>query len=117
MSKNKFNFLQSVAQERKPDLVQEDKIDVENNNDIEIIVDETPTNAQEKSASLEIPVKKVGRPRGKRSDPEFEQITAYIRRDTHLAVKIALLQEGQGREFSELLQELLDEFLRTQKSE
>ena len=36
-----------------------------------------------------------GRPRGKRSDPDFEQITAYIRKETHHGVKIALLQEGQ----------------------
>jgi hypothetical protein len=56
-----------------------------------------------------------GRPRGKRSDPEFVQTTAHIRRETHRAVKIALLQEGQGREFSELVEELLGNWLRSQK--
>lgn len=53
-----------------------------------------------------------GRPRGKRSDPEFVQTTAHIRRQTHRAVKIALLQEGQGREFSQLVEELLGTWLR-----
>lgn len=61
------------------------------------------------------PPKKMGRPRGKRSDPDYEQVTAYIRRDTHTAIKIALLQENQGREFSELVENLLAEYLSTQK--
>ena len=53
-----------------------------------------------------------GRPRGKRSDPGFEQVTAYIRKDTHRGAKIALLQEGKGREFSELVEDLLAEWLK-----
>ena len=51
-----------------------------------------------------------GRPPGKRSHPDFEQITAYIRKDTHQAVKIALLQNGK-QEFSELVEELLCQWL------
>ncbi len=46
---------------------------------------------------------------GKRSDSDYKQVSAYIRRDTHLKVKLALLQEG--REFSELVEELLTEWL------
>lgn len=42
---------------------------------------------------------------GKRSDSEYRQVSAYIRRDTHRKVKIALLEED--REFSELVEELL----------
>ena len=53
-----------------------------------------------------------GRPTGKRSDPNYEQITAYIRKETHKDVKIALLQEGQGREFSELVEDLLSDWLK-----
>ena len=52
-----------------------------------------------------------GRPPGKRSDPNFEQVTAYIRKLTHQGVKIALLQEGQGQEFSELVEGLLSKWL------
>lgn len=47
------------------------------------------------------------RTRGKSADPGFTKVTAYIRKETHQAVKIKLLQEGQGREFSELVEELL----------
>jgi hypothetical protein len=38
-------------------------------------------------------------------------VTVYIRRDTHNAAKIALLQEGKRREFSVLVQELLAKWL------
>ena len=46
---------------------------------------------------------------GKRSDADYKQVSAYIRRDTHFKVKLALLQEG--REFSELVEELLGEWI------
>ena len=51
-----------------------------------------------------------GRPPGKRSHPDFEQITAYIRKDTHHAVKVVLLKNGR-KEFSELVEELLHQWL------
>ena len=53
-----------------------------------------------------------GRPPGKRSDPDFEQVTAYIRKRTHQGVKIALLKEGKGQEFSELVEGLLAKWLK-----
>jgi hypothetical protein len=53
-----------------------------------------------------------GRPPGKRSHPDFEQITAYIRKDTHQAVKIGLLQNGR-KEFSELVEELLHQWIKS----
>ena len=53
----------------------------------------------------------VGRPAGKRSDPEFEQVTAYVRKRTHYAVKLALLKEGRSRQFSDLVEQLLTSWL------
>jgi hypothetical protein len=53
-----------------------------------------------------------GRPPGRRSHPDFEQITAYIRKDTHQAAKIVLLKNGR-KEFSELVQELLNQWLKS----
>ena len=53
-----------------------------------------------------------GRPPGKRSHPDYEQITAYIRKDTHCAVKIALLKNGR-KEFSELVEDLLRHWLKS----
>lgn len=51
--------------------------------------------------------KQRGRPKAKRSNPDFIGFTTYIRKDTHTKVKIALLQEGNGRELSELVENLL----------
>jgi hypothetical protein len=56
---------------------------------------------------------KIGRPRtGKRSNPDFEQVSVYVRKDTHRDVKIRLLQQGEGREFSELVEDLLAGWLK-----
>jgi hypothetical protein len=56
-----------------------------------------------------------GRPPGKRSDPDFTQTTAYIRADTYKGVRIALLEEGEGREYSEIVEELLSKWLKSRK--
>jgi hypothetical protein len=56
-------------------------------------------------APVEAP--KRGRPPGKRSDPSYSQVTAYIPEELHRRVKIVLLQEAKGQEFSELVEELL----------
>lgn len=60
---------------------------------------------------------KRGRPKGKRSNPDFEQVTAYVRSKTYRQTKIALLQQDELEDFSELLEELLTEWLSTQKGE
>jgi ribosome-binding protein aMBF1 (putative translation factor) len=49
---------------------------------------------------------------GKRSDPDFTQITAYVRKDTHQDVMQAIYKQ---REFSDLIQELLAAWLKKQK--
>lgn len=56
-----------------------------------------------------------GRPPGKRTDPAYRHVSAYIRRETHHQVKLRLLQQGQGREFSELVEELLAGWLESEK--
>jgi hypothetical protein len=58
-------------------------------------------------------VRKAGRPPGKRSDPGYVQVTAYIPSDLHHNIKLALLQERKGREFSELVGELLADWLKS----
>ncbi len=58
-----------------------------------------------------------GRPKGKRSNPDYEQVTAYIRKETYRQTKIALLQQGEVKDFSELIEKLLTEWLREQNSQ
>jgi hypothetical protein len=52
------------------------------------------------------------RKRGKSADPGYVKLTAYIRKTTHNAVKIRLLQEAQDRDFSELVELLLQGWLK-----
>ena len=57
-------------------------------------------------------VRARGRPRtGKRSNSDYKQISALIRKDTHRAVVRALLDESESRDVSDLLQELLQRWL------
>lgn len=73
------------------------------------------TSAKKSSLTSETKAKKRGRPYGKRSNPDYVQTTAYIRGDTYKGVKIALLEEDQGREYSELVEDLLSKWLKSRK--
>lgn len=53
--------------------------------------------------------RKVGRPRGKKSDRSYTQIGGYVKITTYKEVKKLLIDED--KEISELLQELLDEWI------
>jgi hypothetical protein len=48
-------------------------------------------------------------PSGKRRNAEYRQVSAYVRKETHRKVKMALLEDD--REFSELVEELLGAWL------
>jgi hypothetical protein len=74
--------------------------------------------ASKKSSKVALPVEEQieerprrGRPFGKRSDPDFVGFTTYIRKDTHRKAKIALLENEDGRELSELVEELIAKWL------
>lgn len=58
------------------------------------------------------PVRASKRALGKRSDPDYTQITAYIRRGTHEDVMRAIYKR---QELSELIEELLAGWLKKQK--
>ena len=75
---------------------------------------------KQEGASAEEPVPSIprqrGRPKdGKRSHPDYEQVTAYIRKNTHHEVKLTLLQEGKGRQFSDLVEDLLARWLKSNR--
>lgn len=63
----------------------------------------------------EVTSNKRGRPKAKRSNPDFIGFTTYIRKETHLNVKIEILKEGNNRELSELVEELLSTWLNHKK--
>lgn len=53
--------------------------------------------------------RKPGRPKGKRSDRLYCQVCGYVKISTYKEVKHLLIDEDL--EFSELIQQLLDEWL------
>ena len=55
--------------------------------------------------------KRLGRPPGKRSDPAYRGVTAWIRRDTYSEVRKRLFDEQE--EFSVLVERLLKDWLGT----
>jgi hypothetical protein len=62
------------------------------------------------------PIATTGGPRGgKSSNPAFTQVTIYIRKDTYVDVRKALLDE-QRRDFSEFTEDALKKALKSQKS-
>lgn len=102
---SKFKSLLDAAKGKEPEK-QEPKINPPQ------LVEESEITQPQLVAELEQPSKR-GRPKGKRSHPDYEQVTAYIKKDTYQEIKIALLREGQKREFSELIQELLEDWLKS----
>ena len=58
-----------------------------------------------------LPFKKaVGRPSGKRSDPDYKQYAFLLKRDTHMRVE-AILRSERRPDMSELIEELLERWL------
>ena len=55
------------------------------------------------------PKRGTSRAIGKRSDPSYTQITAYIRKETHENVMRKIYKR---QEFSELIEELLDQWMK-----
>lgn len=51
------------------------------------------------------------RRRGKRTDPEYVQVTAYVRQETYRRARIKLLESTKPQEFSEVVEELLTRWL------
>ncbi len=49
--------------------------------------------------------------RGKKGHADYNQVTIYLRKDTHNKAKIALLQNGTEKDFSEFVEDLLQKFL------
>lgn len=57
---------------------------------------------------------KIGRPKtGKRSNPDYTQVSAWVRKDTYRRVTDRLYVKEDRREFSDLIQALLVEWLKS----
>jgi len=56
-----------------------------------------------------------GRPPGKRSNPEWKLYSHFLKKQTHREATNILRNEDNGRDLSDVLQQLLDEWLARQK--
>jgi hypothetical protein len=73
------------------------------------------TPARPSPAPSEAPApRRMGRPPGKKSDPAFEQVTAYVPRELYGKVRGVLWNDHSRKEFSELVTELLSGWLEDQ---
>jgi hypothetical protein len=59
-------------------------------------------------------VRPLGRPPGKRSDPDWKPRTILMRTKTHRRVSGELLDQDEGPDLSELIDQLLTEWLEKQ---
>lgn len=69
-----------------------------------------PAAAPEKAPVTSAPPLAPDRRKGRRGNPDYRQANAYIPKTLHMRVKRALLDEGD-REFSSLVEELLEQWL------
>ena len=61
------------------------------------------------------PVRGKGRPPGKRSDPAWKLYSHFLKKQTHREATNILRNEEHSRDLSDVLQQLLEEWLLRQK--
>ena len=71
--------------------------------------------ASERVENRTTTLKGPGRPPGKRSDPEYKQYSVLLKRHTHRQVTSILRDQEDGPDVSELLQQLLEQWLKQQQ--
>lgn len=70
------------------------------------------TKRAKKSASPKPAPKKVGRPPGKRTNPDYQSVTTFLHKQTYLDAQKALIDQQRG--FGDLVDELLQDWLARQ---
>lgn len=71
--------------------------------------------SKNKEANGNVAIATAAPMRGKRSHPDYTQAPAFVRKDTYKAIKIALLNDDRGLDYSDLIQELLTTWLADKK--
>ena len=75
--------------------------------------DQAATGRIEKTAA---PERALGRPPGKRSDPDYKQFSVLLKKQTQRQASNILRTQEDGQDLSELLQSLLEQWLKRQSS-
>lgn len=73
----------------------------------------SPSQATElRLAEEEKPRGRLKKSQAKSANPDYTQVMSYIPKQTHRQVKMALLQQEQKQDFSELVESLLQQWLK-----
>ena len=78
------------------------------------IFDAPPQGQAQGGGRAEALARTVGRPPGKRSDPDYKQYSVLLRRQTHRKVSSLLREREGGQDVSELVELLLEKWLAEQ---
>jgi hypothetical protein len=62
-------------------------------------------------------VKALGRPPGKRSHPDYKQYSILLKKHTHRQVTNILRDRENGQDLSELVQQLLEQWVKKQQND
>lgn len=65
----------------------------------------------EKAPAPVLPVKALGRPPGKRSNPDFAPVQVLLKKQTHKLARRILSDLENGQDVSELVQTLLEQWV------
>jgi hypothetical protein len=76
--------------------------------------EELPVRVKASRAAVEAPQRGRGRPRSKSSDPEYQPTTVILRKVTKRRAAHMLEDREMGKDLSELIEELLAEWLEKQ---
>ena len=71
--------------------------------------------AQERIEKHAVPVKALGRPPGKRSHPDYKQYSVLLKKQTHRQVTNILRDQEDSQDVSELVQQLLEQWVKKQQ--
>jgi hypothetical protein len=75
---------------------------------------EEPQGATERIEKIAAPEKALGRPPGKRSDPAYKQFSVLLKKQTQRQASDILRNQDDGQDLSELLQTLLEQWVKKQ---
>ncbi len=69
------------------------------------------TGRNKKSSGPSLPLKALGRPPGKRSNPDFGPVQVLLKKQTHKLARRILADLDEGQDVSELVQMLLEQWV------
>ncbi len=76
----------------------------------------TPEKAPERTEKPQLHGNPLGRPRGKRSDPAWKQFSVLLKKETQREAAGLVRDQDDGRDFSGLVQHLLEGWIKRQKT-